>query len=164
MNSRAWVKAALFIAVCEIAGLFGSLFTAPEIPTWYATLAKPALNPPGWIFGPVWTLLYALMGIAAYIVWEQYAKTKVKKRKKAIAFALWIFAAQLALNTTWSIVFFGLHNPAWAFADLVAMWLLILATIYLFRPIAKPAAYLLIPYILWVTFAGYLNFSIWLLN
>ncbi|MCE9643540.1 MAG: tryptophan-rich sensory protein [Candidatus Andersenbacteria bacterium] len=159
-----WGRAIFFIVACEIAGALGSIFTAPEITNWYATLTKPMLNPPSWVFGPVWTLLYALMGIAVFLIWEQYRKTKQKKKRKVIEFALWIFVAQLLLNTMWSIIFFGLHNPALAFLNLLAMWIFIALTIYVFKPINKTAAYLLAPYILWVTFAGYLNFSVWQLN
>ncbi|HSX24512.1 MAG TPA: TspO/MBR family protein [Candidatus Andersenbacteria bacterium] len=164
MNIPSWIKAIFFIALCEIAGMLGSLVTFSQIPTWYAGLVKPMLNPPSWIFGPVWALLYALMGIALYIVWEQYHKINIAKKKNSILFAMWIFAAQLLLNILWSILFFGLHNPILAFLDLAAMWLAILATIYVFAPISKTASYLLIPYIVWVTFAGYLNVSIWQLN
>lgn len=159
-----WGRAIFFVAACEIAGMIGSIFTFPEITSWYATLMKPTLNPPSWIFGPVWTLLYALMGIAVFLVWEKHRTTKLKKKRKIIEFALWIFVAQLLLNILWSILFFGLHNPALAFLDLVAMWIFIALTMYAFKPINKTSAYLLIPYILWVTFAGYLNFSVWQLN
>lgn len=159
-----WERAIFFIAACEIAGMIGSIFTVSQIPTWYAGLAKPILNLPGWIFGPVWILLYALMGISVFIVCEKHRTTKSKKKRKAIEFALRIFVAQLLLNSMWSIIFFGLHNPALAFLNLIAMWIFIALTIYVFKPIHTTAGYLLIPYILWVTFAGYLNFSIWQLN
>lgn len=144
------------IAICEGAGIIGSLFTMPSIPTWYAGLAKPALNPPAWVFGPVWTTLFVLMGIALWLVWINRRADKKAKRT-----AIVIFFIQLALNTLWSIIFFALHNPGWAFVDLVFLWLAILATIILFAKISKPAAWLLVPYILWVSFAGYLNFAIW---
>lgn len=152
------IKAALAIVICEAAGILGSIFTMSEIPTWYATLAKPALNPPSWIFGPVWTTLYAMMGIAVFLVWQKGT------HKKEVRNALGIFAIQLALNTAWSILFFGLHNPFLALIDIVLMWCAIAVTIRVFYKITKPAAYLLIPYILWVSFATYLNYSIWMLN
>jgi benzodiazapine receptor len=146
------------IAIAESAGIIGSIFTASAIPQWYATLAKPALNPPSWIFGPVWTTLYALMGIAAFLVWQKgISRADVKK-------ALSVFGFQLVLNASWSIVFFGLQSPAWALVNIIAMWLAIVWTMILFYKISKPAMWLLVPYILWVSFASYLNYSIWMLN
>lgn len=143
------------ILPCELAGIFGAVFTTPEINTWYATLPKPALNPPAWVFGPVWTTLYLLMGIALFLVWEQLGK------KKQASSVLSIFAVQLVLNTLWSILFFGLHSPALAFLDILLLWIAILFTIISFFCISRPAAYLLTPYLLWVTFAVYLNGEIW---
>lgn len=146
------------IAICEAAGIIGSVFTVQAIPDWYNTLAKPALNPPSWVFGPVWTTLYALMGIAVFLIWKHTLKDR------AVRTALLVFLIQLALNTTWSIVFFGLQNPALAFLNIVAMWVAIVWTMVLFYRISKPAMWLLVPYILWVSFAAYLNFAIWMLN
>ena len=151
------------ILVSELAGVIGSLFTAPAIGTWYASLIKPPLNPPSWVFGPVWTTLFALMGIAAFLVWSSYAKASADK-KKGIKVALILFGIQLGLNTLWSIIFFGLHSPGGALVEIVFLWLAILATIIAFYKISKPAAWLLVPYILWVSFAMYLNYSIWVLN
>ncbi len=146
------------VIVSELAGIIGSLFTFSKIPTWYVALAKPALNPPSWIFGPVWTTLYALMGIAAFLIWKKgLDRNDVRK-------ALAVFGLQLALNTFWSIVFFGLHSPAWAFVNIISLWLAIAWTMILFYKISKPAMWLLAPYILWVSFASYLNYSIWILN
>ena len=125
---------------------------------WYDMLYKPALNPPDWVFSPAWTILYILMGIAAFLVWKK------RGEHKEIKTALAIFGIQLFLNIIWSIIFFTLHSPFWAFVDLIALWLAIVITIFYFYKISKPAAFLLIPYILWVTFAGYLNYSIWVLN
>lgn len=146
------------IVISEAAGLVGSVFSISAIPAWYSTLNKPALNPPNWIFGPVWTTLYALMGIAAFLVWDKGLN------RKDVRMALYVFGLQLALNTSWSIVFFGLQNPGLAFINIVAMWLAIVWTMILFYKISKPAMWLLVPYILWVSFAGYLNYSIWVLN
>ena len=146
------------IAVCELAGIIGSIFTTPSIPGWYAGIAKPSFNPPNWIFGPVWTLLYALMGLAAYLVYEKGLKRP--EVKKALA----VFAAQLLLNTLWSIVFFGAHMILGAAVVIVLLWALILATILLFSRISRAAAYLLVPYVLWVTFATVLNISLYVLN
>ncbi len=146
------------VVVCELAGIIGSVFTTPSIPGWYAGIVKPSFNPPNWIFGPVWTVLYAMMGLAAYLVYEMGLKRPEVKR------ALTVFTAQLVLNTLWSIVFFGAHMILGAAVVIVVLWTLILATILLFHKISKPAAYLLVPYILWVSFATVLNVSFYVLN
>lgn len=150
-----------FIALCQLAGLIGSLFTFSAIPTWYAYLIKPTFSPPNYLFGPVWTTLYTLMGISLYLVYQ----TKIKKggnnqKEKAIR----IFYTQLILNALWSIIFFGLKNPGLAFVEIIIMWSYILVTIMRFYKINKIASYLLIPYLLWVSFASVLNLSIALLN
>lgn len=148
----------VFVLVCELAGIIGSIFTASSIPGWYAGLVKPSFNPPGWVFAPVWTILYALMGIAAYLVYQK------RQGRKDVGRALAVFAAQLVLNTLWSIVFFGAHLIFGAVMVIVLLWLLILVTIWLFSRISKAAAYLLVPYILWVSFASVLNISLYVLN
>lgn len=158
MNPRDWLRLVVAVAVCEGAGVVGSQFTFEAIPTWYATLEKPFLSPPNWVFGPVWITLYILMGVALYLVWRQGMHTKGVKK------AFGMFGIQLVLNSLWSVVFFGLHNPLYALGVLIIMWASILATIILFRRVSPTAAYLLIPYFLWVTFAGYLNYSVWSLN
>ncbi len=146
------------IVVCELAGTLGSIFTMSQITTWYATLNKPTLNPPAWIFAPVWTTLYFLMGVSAYLIWNKGLD------RKDVKIALIVFGIQLALNVLWSIFFFGIHNPALAFLDIVLLWISILSTIFIFYKISPTAAYLLVPYIIWVSFASYLNYSIWVLN
>ncbi len=148
----------VFIIVCELAGFVGSLFTTPSIAGWYAGLTKPAFNPPGWLFAPVWTILYALMGLAAWLVYDKGARRDDVKR------ALFVFVAQLILNVLWSIMFFGAHQILGAFVIIVALGILILGTILRFRKISLPAAYLLVPYILWVGFATVLNASLYVLN
>jgi tryptophan-rich sensory protein len=148
-------KLIVSIAIPLIAGFAGSIFTTKSIPNWYATIQKPSFNPPNWIFGPVWTLLFIMMGIALYLVWTS---------GKADNAALWIFGIQLALNLLWSIIFFGLHSPLWAFVDIIALWLAILATIISFYSVSATASYLLIPYILWASFATILNWKIMVLN
>lgn len=158
MKLNSSLKLIIAIVVCELAGIIGSLFTFSEIPSWYAWLVKPVLNPPSWIFGPVWTILYILMGIAAFIIWNNgLARPDTRK-------ALQIFSLQLILNATWSVVFFGLHNPGLALVNIALMWLAIVWTMVTFYKISKPAMWLLVPYILWVTFASYLNYSIMTLN
>ncbi len=163
-------KLIIAIVVSELAGIIGSGFTTPSIAGWYAGIVKPALNPPAWVFGPVWTTLFALMGIAAFLVWKKGLDRKdvhpvrYSKQSNGVKIALGIFLGQLVLNTLWSIIFFGLHSPGGALIEIVFLWLAILATIIAFYKISKPAAWLLVPYILWVSFAMYLNYSIWVLN
>jgi len=151
-------KLIIAIVVAELAGAIGAIFTIPAIPTWYATLIKSPLNPPSWVFAPVWNILFILMGIAAFLVWKKGLN------KKEVRVALIVFLVQLILNALWSVIFFGLHNPGAAFLEIIVLWLAILATIITFYKVSRGAAYLLIPYILWVTFAGYLTFSVWNLN
>ena len=140
------------------AGLLGSLATFSAISTWYKLLVKPPFNPPNWIFGPVWTLLYILMGIALYLVWEKGLK------KKKVRTAFWLFIVHLFVNVGWSVVFFGLHSLFGGFVMIIVLELFIVALLWKFHEINKWAAYLLVPYILWVSFAGVLNTTIWLLN
>ena len=151
-------KLIISIAVCQLAGIMGSLFTVSSVSTWYQTLVRPALNPPSWVFGPVWIALYFLMGIALYLVWQKGLK------RKEVKVAMAVFGVQLVLNSVWSIVFFGMQNPGLAFVDIILLWISILLSIILFYKISKPASYLLIPYILWVSFASYLNYAIWIIN
>jgi tryptophan-rich sensory protein len=146
------------IVLCEAVGVVGGLFTASSVSTWYATLARPSFNPPNWVFGPAWTLLYLLMGISLYIVWQHRGEMRKKRR------AIILFLIQLGLNAAWSLIFFGLRSPLWAFADIMVLWVLILVTVVSFWKISRPAALLLIPYLLWVSFAAVLNYSIWNLN
>jgi len=137
-----------------LASAIGGFFTTNSVSTWYVTLIKPPFNPPSWVFGPVWGILYLLMGISLYLVWIK------KFDKKAFTF----FGIQLFLNALWSILFFGLKNPLFSFIEIIILWIAILMTIIYFYRINKNSAYLLIPYILWVTFASVLNFSIFILN
>ena len=146
------------IIICQLAGIIGSIFTAPSIPLWYTSLNKPSFSPPNWLFAPVWTTLYLLMGISLFLVWRKGLKEKDIK----IAFAVFIF--QLILNSLWSFLFFGLESPFAAFIEIIFLWIAILISIILFSRISKAAAILLIPYILWVGFASVLNFAFWRLN
>lgn len=150
----------LFISVVfsQLAGIIGSVFTISKIPSWYEALNKPLLNPPSFVFGPVWTALYLLIGVSLYLVWKKGSEGL--KIKTAIS----VFLVQWALNASWSIVFFGLENPALALVNIILMWVFIVWTIILFRKISKTASYLLVPYLIWVSFASYLNYSIWILN
>lgn len=153
-----WLKLVITVGVSNAAGLIGSVFTFSAIPTWYETLIKPELAPPNWIFGPVWTTLYVLMGVSAFLVWRKGIY------RKGARVALGLFGVQLVLNALWSIVFFGMQNPAGAFFVLALLWVGIVATMIAFFKISRLATYLLVPYLLWVSFAGYLNYMIWVLN
>jgi translocator protein len=144
------------IVICQFAGILGSFFTVSSISTWYVTLNKPFFNPPNWIFGPVWITLYLLMGISLYLIWHN----NTNDSKPA-----WVvFFIQLGLNALWSLLFFGLKSPLLAFIEITFLWLFIVLTILFFYPHSKTASYLLIPYLLWVSFASVLNFSIFYLN
>lgn len=158
MRINSFFKLIVAIVVSELAGIVGSFFTASSIPIWYVTLIKPEFAPPNWVFAPVWTILFLLMGIATFLVWNKGLE------RKDVRIALGTFGSQLILNTLWSIIFFGQQSPGLALLEIALLWLAILATIIAFYKISRPAAYLLIPYILWVSFASYLNYSIWMLN
>jgi len=146
------------VSVCLLIGFLSGFATQSSVDTWYATLNKPSFNPPNWLFAPVWTLLYLLMGIAAGIVWAKgFYHVWVKT-------ALYYFGFQLLFNALWSIVFFGFQNPFWALLVILILLVLILYTIKWFKIVSRPAAYLLIPYLLWVAFAMLLNYKIWELN
>ena len=151
------LKLFLAVLICEGIGILGSIFTIPAITTWYQTLNKPQFSPPNFIFGPVWTTLYFLMGVSIYLVLEQ----KLKKEKDTIII---FFSIQLFLNFLWSIIFFYLHLPLLAFLEILFLWGSILVLIIKFWKFSKPASYLLIPYLLWVSFAAILNASIVILN
>jgi translocator protein len=146
------------ILICLAAGFVGSLFTTPAISSWYAYLHKPAFNPPSWIFAPVWTLLYILMGVALFLVFRQ-----IKNNKLAV-FGSIIFVIHLLFNISWSIVFFGMKMLVLAFANIMILWLLIAYLAIIFWHLDKRASILLWPYWIWVSFASILNFSIIVLN
>ena len=153
-----YIRAIVSIAIAQCAGIIGSLFTTANIPTGYATLTLPAWNPPSWIFAPVWTTLYALMGVAAFIVWEQ------RRMDGRVPFALSVYGIQLVLNAAWSIIFFGMHNIGLALAELIVLDIFILITLVLFWRIRPIAGVLLLPYLTWALFATYLNYTILMLN
>ena len=158
MTSRTrWIGLLVFIVICVGAGGLGAIATTPEIEGWYKTITKPSWNPPGWIFGPVWTTLYIMMAIAAWLVWKQAGF-------KAAQLPLISFAVQLLLNVCWSWIFFGMHQPGWAFVEIIFLWLAILTTIILFFKKSVAAGGLMVPYLAWVSFASVLNFTIWRLN
>lgn len=146
------------VAVCIGAGLIGSIFTRESVSEWYTYLQKPAFTPPGWLFAPVWSLLYILMGIAVFMVWRQGWKQVQVKR------GIIIFIMQLLLNVTWSFAFFGLKSPISGLIIIIPLWIAILLTIINFYTVHRAASFLLFPYIIWVSFAIVLNLSIYLMN
>jgi translocator protein len=149
-----WLALVVLIVLCfAVAGL-GGLATTPNIPNWYAGLVKPSWTPPSWLFGPVWSVLYLSMAVAAWLVW----------RKGNALVPLILFAIQLVFNTAWSWLFFGLHNPGAAFVDIVLLWAAIVGTTVAFWRRSLVAGLLFVPYLAWVSFAAVLNFAIWRLN
>lgn len=146
-------RLAISLILPQLAGIIGSLFTASAIQTWYAELQRPSFSPPNWIFGPVWVFLYFLMGISAYLIWQ-------KEDKKDLG----LFWIHLFFNAIWSILFFGLQSPGLALIDIIVIWLFIVVLIIKFWKRSKLASLLLTPYLLWVSFAGILNYYIWQLN
>jgi benzodiazapine receptor len=158
MKLRDIWKLVVSIIACLAAGAIGSIFTRQAIPTWYATLEKPVFNPPNWLFSPVWTLLYIMMGVAAFLVWRKGLENK------QVRIALIVFLVQLVLNALWSVAFFGLESPLYGLIVIAALWVAILFTVLKFHRLSLAASVLLWPYLLWVSFAAVLNSSIWLLN
>jgi tryptophan-rich sensory protein len=148
---KVYAGLAAWILVSLSAGFFGSRFSPGE---WYALLEKPSWNPPGWVFGPVWTILYILMGVAVWLVWKS----------RGFSGAVYLFLAQLALNALWSYLFFGINRPGLAFLEILVLWVLILATMLAFRRVSTTAGALMVPYLLWVSFASVLNYALWRLN
>jgi translocator protein len=146
------------ILIPLVIGSVGSIVTISQIPTWYSTLSKPSWAPPNWLFGPVWTTLYILMGIALFLVWREGLN------RSDVRFAILIFAVQLVLNLLWSIVFFTYHSLFGSFILIMILWIAILANIIAFSIISRTAGLLLVPYIVWVSIASYLNYSVYLLN
>ena len=158
MEIKNITKLILAIVVCQSAGAVGSIFTSSSVSTWYDTIQKPGFTPPNWIFAPVWITLFLLMGISAYLIWDKGIKNK------NVRISLMIFTSQLILNILWSFFFFGLKSPFYAFIDIILLWIAIILVIISFFRLSKIAGILLLPYILWVSFAGILNFFILRLN
>lgn len=150
-----WMVLSGFIVLCLGVGVVSGVMTAGAMVDWYPTLNKPFFNPPSWVFAPAWTILYIMMAVAAWRVWLAGPSSKP---------ALNLFFIQLVLNFLWSVFFFGLHSPALALIDIIAMWIMIALTMRAFFKIARPAGWLLVPYLAWVSFAAVLNASIWWLN
>jgi tryptophan-rich sensory protein len=156
MNNAA--KLVIAVAMPLAVGGLSGFATSRGVATWYPTLVKPTFNPPAWVFGPVWTALYLMMGAAAFLVWRRGLGSE------GVPLALAIFLVQLALNGAWSLLFFGMQSPGWALADIIALWLAIGGTVWLFWRVVPAAGLLLLPYWAWVSFAAVLNGAIWGLN
>ncbi len=163
-----FLKGFLVLVFCLIftegAGVIGSLFTFPAIPTWYAGLTKPSFTPPDFLFGPVWTTLYFMMGLAAFFVFQKSWYARSVQQKKRVRSALFLFVLQLVLNVSWSVIFFGMHLPVLALVDICWLWFAIVITMYKFFRVSETAMFLLVPYLLWVTFTAVLNLGIVALN
>jgi translocator protein len=155
MKTREWGALVGWLAVSYAAAVIGGVATAASVAEWYPTIARPAWTPPSWLFGPVWTILYAMMAVAAWLVWRKAGWSGL---------ALKVFVLQLILNAAWSIFFFGMRDPLAGLLDIVALWIAIVLTMILFFRISKVAGTLIVPYLLWVSFATALNFAIWRLN
>ncbi len=169
-----------FLALCHLVGAAGGLLTALSVGGWYASLEKPAWTPPGWVFAPVWTALYTLMAVAAWLVWLKARAATLDRRRLGQAgrptvplsavtgvshqLALAFFGLGLTLSLAWSGLFFGLRNPGAAMWDLVALWLMAVAATHAFWRISRPAGWLMLPYLLWISFAGALNYTLWGMN
>jgi tryptophan-rich sensory protein len=149
-----------------MAGVIGSIFTSESVSTWYQTIEKPSFSPPNWLFGPVWTTLYVMMGVSLFLVWRATTITSafLKDRRREKVAALIAFGSQLILNVLWSFLFFGLRSPQLAFAEIMILLISIVVTIVIFSKISRLAGVLMIPYAGWVAFASFLNLQIWLLN
>ena len=160
MNQRIrnGVELVLFVAFCEMAGVIGAFFTTSSIPTWYAGLRKPDLAPPNWVFAPVWTTLYGLMGVSLFLVWRK----TLGKGSRSLAIA--VFIMQLILNVLWSYLFFGLRSPFLGVVEITILWFAIAATVTFFSRISRTAGLILLPYLGWVSLAAYLNYMIFTLN
>jgi tryptophan-rich sensory protein len=154
--ARQTIALAVIVLIVMLAAGLGGLFTGRSVSTWYRTLSRPDWTPPDWLFGPVWTVLYLAMAVAAWMVW--------RRGTPAAAAAMAAFAVQLAFNVAWSALFFGLRSPAFAMLDIVLLWLAIAATIACFLRVSIPAGLIMLPYLAWVTFAAALNFAIWRMN
>lgn len=158
-SGRSVLAFAAFLAVCFAAAGIGGLFTAPQTAPggWYDTLNKPFFTPPGWLFGPVWTVLYTMIAVSGWLVWRERDKVDVRP-------ALIFFGAQLVLNLLWSVVFFGLEAPGPGLVEILVLWAAISLNIVAFMNVSRVAGWMLVPYLAWVTFAALLNAGIWLLN
>lgn len=161
MKIKQIVQLVLSIALCQTAGLLGSIFTIGGIDSWYQGLAKPFFNPPGWVFGPVWIMLYTLMGVAFYLLWGRTQKLRKRHESKNLVF---LFLIHLVFNAIWSPIFFGMHQIGFAFIIIIAMVGSLIYIMYKVWSIDRRISYILMPYLAWISFASILNLAIWILN
>lgn len=152
------VKLIASFVIVGVTAFMGSIFTSSSVSTWYQTIQKPGFTPPDWVFGPVWTILYILMAVALYLVWKK------GMNRSEVKVAFWVFVFHLLINALWSLLFFSMQFPAAGFIVIVTLWILIVISMGLFWRVDRRAMYLLVPYILWVSYALALNYSIWKLN
>jgi len=152
-----WIRILIFIIICQLGGVIGSIFTTPQITGWYSNLQKPSFAPPNWLFGPVWTALFTLMGISLYWIWGMRLE---RNFRRAISF----FGLQFVLNILWSFFFFGLQNPLFELIEIILLWIAIAITIFEFYRLSKKAGLILLPYIIWVSIATALNYYVLILN
>ena len=157
MSIHSWPILILFIIICELVGIIGSVFTVKNISTWYEKLRQPSFRPPNWLFGPVWTTLYALMGWASYLIYQN-------RQLPLAGTALTFFVIQLILNFIWTPLFFGAKKLGWGFVEIIFMWVFIVLSIVYFFQVVPLAGWLMLPYLAWVSFASFLNFTLWKLN
>ncbi|NIR49330.1 tryptophan-rich sensory protein [candidate division KSB1 bacterium] len=157
LTFRPWLGLVVFLAICFAAAGIGAVFTSMSVNSWYQTLTKPSWNPPAWIFGPVWMFLYIMMAVSVWLIWRQYGIS-------VVVLPLTLFGIQLFLNAAWSGFFFGLRKPGYALIEIVLLWCAILVTVLSFYKVKPVSAWLMTPYLVWVTFAAMLNFEIWRLN
>ena len=158
-RERPWIALAASVLIVEVVGASGSVFTARGLEGWYGTLQRPALAPPNWVFGPVWTLLFFLIGVAVWFVWR-----RAESSPRAVRIAIGVFVVHFGFNLAWSAVFFGLQRIGAGLAVILVLWVLIVVTIWAFDRVDRRSALLLVPYLLWVSFAAYLNYRFWVLN
>ena len=156
-DRQSWLSLLPFLLACFAAAAIGVGTTRGSVKTWYPTLHRPVWTPPDWVFGPIWNPLYLMMALSSWLIWRDSPWPDARP-------ALLLFAIQLVLNALWSILFFGLHRPGPAFAEILLLLTMLVATIVAFLPLSFLAAWLLLPYAVWVIFASYLNFRIWQLN
>ncbi len=159
-DRRPWIALLLAILACEIVGASGSVFTTMGLESWYPSLTQPDLAPPNWVFAPVWTTLFALMGLAVWLVWREALRDRGPEGKVALG----MFAIHFVINIAWSAVYFGMQSLLGGLIVIALLWVAIVTTIVLFDRVDRRAGFLLVPYVAWVSFAAYLNYAFWVLN
>lgn len=157
MRRNGFVSITIFLCLSFLAGGIGSIFTARSVKTWYAALEKPPFNPPSWVFAPVWTVLYILIALSGWIIWQNRSKPQSRM-------LLYLFGLQLFLNALWTVIFFGWHQMGWAFVEIIILTIIVGTYTLFSRNVSQTASLLFVPYWIWLVFAGYLNLTLWLIN